>query len=525
MRRIALTLIALATAAGAAERPNILFLFADDLGRYASAYADPERPSPNDLIETPVFDRIAEQGALFTNAFVSAPSCTPCRGAVYTGRHFFRNGSSSQLHNPWSKGVPDPFAEVAGMPMVLEKGGYHIGWSLKWHTRAELIGGKRNHYAKHGKDINNYSQLVSAADDKEAEKRRILKQVRANFVDFLDAREEGQPFFYSFNPTNTHRSWVAGSGKALWGIDPDELEGRMPPFLPDVPVVREDLADYLGEAMAFDAACGVILDELEKRGESDDTLICISGDHGAPGFPAGKCNVRDFGARVLLAMRMPGKIAAGRTVEVPVSLIDLAPSFLAAAGMESPDDPDGENLLPALAEGGGDSMLRGWALIGREVHVREGRPGGLPYPVRALRTPEHLYVLNFKPERWPMGAPKAITDEHTPSRDELIRNTRIGFADIDGGPTKAWMVEERRRSELEEFTDIAWGKRPREELYILAEDPYQMDNVAMDPEHAGTRKRLSEKLMAELEASDDPRLDDAFDRSPYLPEDWDKKRR
>mgnify|MGYP001606450046 CR=1 FL=1 len=128
-------------------KPNILFLFADDLGRYASAYSDTKNPSVNDIIRTPIFDRIAEEGVYFTNAFVSAPSCTPCRGAVYTGRHFFRNGSSSQLHSPWDKAHPDPFMEIKGMPVTLEAAGYHIGYTYKWHTKMDLIG-KKNAYHK-----------------------------------------------------------------------------------------------------------------------------------------------------------------------------------------------------------------------------------------------------------------------------------------------------------------------------------------------------------------------------------------
>ena len=102
---LALLLPIAGTRAAPAGKPNILLLFADDLGRYASAYADPEKPSPNDILSTPVFDRIAKEGALFQNAYVSVPSCTPSRAALVTGRHFFRNGSHSQLHFPWQKGA------------------------------------------------------------------------------------------------------------------------------------------------------------------------------------------------------------------------------------------------------------------------------------------------------------------------------------------------------------------------------------------------------------------------------------
>ena len=500
----------------ASGRPNILFLFADDLGRYASAYADGDRPSPNDIIRTPAFDRIAKEGAVFQNTFVSAPSCTPSRSAVYTGRHFFRNGSSSQLHSPWQKGVPDPFDEITGMPNTLADAGYHIGWSHKWHLRESLMGGKKNQYSAHGGRINTYSQVVSKAEDKAAAKQAVLSAVRGNFQDFLDKRKPGQPFFYSFNPTNTHRLWERGSGKALWDLDPEKLKGKLPPFLPDNPVVREDVADYLGEAMAFDAACAELIGMLERNGELDNTLVVISGDHGIPGFPRGKTNVTDFGARVLLAMRWPEKIASGRNVGAVVSLIDLAPTFLAAAGLESADDPNGQNMLPALAPGSSDSALRGWALIGRERHVEEARDRELPYPVRAIRDADFLYVINFKPERWPMGAPGRLAAGDEPTFEQLSNNTGLAFADIDASPTKAWLVGHRKDQDLAEIIDFAWGRRPGEELYDLRKDPDQMKNLADDSAYEPIRKRLRTQLMGELTATKDPRLDsDSFDRPPY----------
>ncbi len=517
VKKIILFSITLCTASVAGDRPNILLLFADDLGRYASAYADPKNPSPNDIIKTPVFDRVAKEGALFQNAFVSVPSCTPSRAALVTGRHFFRNGSHAQLHFPWQKGAADPFDKIKGMPLVLRDGGYHIGLSLKLHMRASIFGGKQNIYDNAGSKLNQYSQFLTRAEDKDAAKQQILAEVRGNFRNFLANRGKDQPFFYSFNPTNTHRKWTQGSGKALWGLNPDDLKGRMPPVLPDVPLIREDMADYLGEVMAFDAACGELIRMLEEMGELDNTIIVISGDHGIPGFPRGKCNVHDFGSSVLLAIRWPEKIAAKRDVKVPVSLIDIAPTFLAAAGLESPDDPNGQSLLPALAKGGDDSNLRGWALIGRERHAGRARKGHIPYPVRALRTPDFLYVKNFKPERWPAGDPYQVTDSSEPSFDEIANDTYSAFPDIDMSPTKAWLVHHRKDAGMENFIEYAWGKRPVEELYDLNKDPHQTKNLATDPAYAEALLKLRDQLMTELKANDDPRLDDdAFDRAPHL---------
>ncbi|MDB4385705.1 sulfatase-like hydrolase/transferase, partial [Opitutaceae bacterium] len=357
-----LLLLSLITPVFAQDRPNILLLFADDLGRYASAYADPAKPSVDDIVSTPAFDRIAREGVLVTNAFVSVPSCSPSRAALISGRHFFRNGSHAQLHTPWNGDrANDPWNGVRGFALGLQDAGYHIGWSHKMHISEDRMGGRKRNYVKAGRNVNKFSQNVAGAPDIALAKEALYEECRQNFQAFLADRKDGQPFYYSFHPTNPHRTWIQGSGKKLWGLDPDQLEGKMPPFLPDVPIVREDLADYLGEGMAFDKSCEVILEELAKTGELDNTLIVISGDHGAPGFPRGKTNLYDFGSRVLFSARWPGQIKAGQEITRPISLIDLAPTFLAAAGLPPEPGTNGQNLLPAFKSGSPD-QLRGWAL-------------------------------------------------------------------------------------------------------------------------------------------------------------------
>jgi N-sulfoglucosamine sulfohydrolase len=158
---------------------------------------------------------------------------------------------------------------------------------------------------------------------------------------------------------------------------------------------------------------------------------------------------------------------------------------------------------------------RSCALIGREVHVGGAREGFMPYPVRALRTADFLYVRNFKPDRWPMGDPKRAAGEAIPD-EKVLQDTRAAFADIDASPTKTWLIQNRFNDGIEIILRDAWEKRPEEELYILKDDPYQVRNVAGDPAHAATLEKLRGQLMAELEAKKDPRLTDAFDRPPYL---------
>jgi N-sulfoglucosamine sulfohydrolase len=138
---------------------------------------------------------------------------------------------------------------------------------------------QRHAYEKAGKRFGQFSENVTkmAAEGKPIDeaKQVLFDEVRGNFRQFLAERDPAKPFHYWFGPTNTHRQWRQGSGKALWNIDPDALKGKLPPFLPDVPEVREDLADYLGEVAALDGAMAVLLEELKKTGEYDNTLIVV----------------------------------------------------------------------------------------------------------------------------------------------------------------------------------------------------------------------------------------------------------
>ena len=534
MTRPALVLtLLLAPAATAAEsseaaqdRPNLLFAFADDWGRYASAYAALDGDARDDLsraagFSTPNFDRVAARGALFTHAYVNAPSCTPCRSSLLTGRPFYTTGRGAILNGAvWDGSIPS-------YPEALRAGGYAVGQTYKvWSPGTPNdapIGGNRTGYEKAGSKFNRFSQFVTAADDRDAAKQKLYDEVRANFTAFLNdagADGEGRPWHYWFGPTNVHRTWVAGSGEKLWGIDPDSLEGKLPPFLPDVPVVREDFADYLGEVMAFDAALGVLLDELERRGELQNTVIAVSGDHGAPGFPRGKTNLYDFGVAVPLAIAGPN-IPGGRVVADFVTLPDLAPTFLDFAGADRPDGMTAQSLVPVLTseQAGRVDESRDAAFFGRERHVGSARTDYLPYPQRGIRTAEYLYIRNFAPDRWPQGtAPGYGEPGEMPPAGKLGSNTRAAFADVDAGPTKAWMIGQRFEPGAAAMFDLGFLRRPGEELYHVPSDPHQLTNVAADPAHAAARERLSARLMDHLRATGDPRVTGdgtTFDKPPY----------
>lgn len=496
----------------AADRPNIVMAFADDWGKYASAYGKLSPGGINDHVSTPNFDAVAEDGLLFTRAFVSAPSCTPCRSSLLSGQHFWRCNRASILQGAiWDMSIP-------AYPLLLEDSGYRIGHTYKvWSpgTPANAPhGGKPRAHNRHGSKFNQFSQSAMKNPDRDAGKRNLLEEVRKNVRSFLDADNDGkadndQPFCYWFGPTNCHRKWIAGSGKELWDIDPDSLKGKLPPFLPDVPVVREDFADYLGEAQAFDAGLGVLIEELKRINAFENTILVVSGDHGIPGITRGKCSLYDQGTQVPLAIRWPKGIAAkGRVVDDFVSLPDLAPTFLEAAGVHVPDNMTAKTLSPIFKStaSGLIDPSRDSVFTGRERHVAHARTGNKPYPQRAIRTDRYLYIINFKPDRWPMGTgPGFGADKSTmPDYETLRENTFAAFGDLDASPTKAWVIT--HREEAPEFFEYAVGRAPEFELYDLKKDPHCIKNLVELKSANQIRENLHRRLTSELEMTGDPRV-------------------
>ena len=158
-------------------------------------------------------------------------------------------------------------------------------------------------------------------------------------------------------------------------------------------------------------------------------------------------------------------------------------------------------------------------IVGRERHVAAARTGNLPYPQRAIRTRDFLYIRNFKPDRWPMGtgpgygAPAAPM----PSVDALTNNTFAAFGDLDASPTKAWIATHPNEAGGR-FFNIAFGLRPEEELFDLRTDPHQTKNVAQEKDYADVRRKLSTRLMKVLKETEDPRVTGdgtTFDKPPF----------
>lgn len=441
------------------RRPNILVAIADDWSwMHAGAYGDP-------AVRTPTIDRLAGEGIRFEHAYVAAPSCSPSRAALLTGQYPHRLEEGSQL---WGF-LPGRFDVY---PELLAHTGYHAGSTRKGWGPGRL-------------------EPAGRTEDPAGAKVQ-------DFTAFMAARPDGAPFVFWFGSQDPHRPYDLGSG-ARAGIDPARVV--VPPFLPDTPEVRGDIADYLFEVERFDRELGEIVAALEAAGELDQTLLVVTSDNGMP-FPRAKATLYDAGTRVPLVMRWPGQVPPARVSQAMVSLVDLAPTFLDVAGLPASADMSGRNLRPLWT--GADDAARDRVFLERERHANVRR-GDLSYPVRAVRTRDHLYIRNIAPDRWPAGDPE-------------LHHSVGPFGDIDDGPTKQLLLRRRDDPVIAPFFRLATSKRPGEELYALADDPHQLTNVADRTEHAPALGRLRAMLDSWMRDTGDPRAttnDDRWERYPY----------
>lgn len=445
---VLLVIIGISVESGAQgqDRPNILFLIADDWSYgHAGIYGDR-------VVKTPYIDAVGREGAVFQNAFAAAPSCTPSRAAILTGKfpHELEAGASLWGYLP---------KKYINYPRVLEQAGYHVGLSGKgWGPGNFEAGGYEHNPA--GKPYK-------------------------SFALFMEDRPAGKPFSFWFGSQNPHRPYEPGSG-ARSGMDPGEV--RVPGWLPDTPEVRSDILDYYWEVEQFDRQLGEIITLLKQNGEYENTLIIITSDNGMP-FPRAKANLYDPGAKIPLIMSMKGKINPGTQVEEFVSLTDMAPTILELTGQEAVKEMTGASLWPLLR--GKKVNGRKMVFVERERHanVREAELG---YPARGIRTDEYLYIRNYEPDRWPAGDP------------ELYHS--VGpYGDIDASPSKEYILSNRTEVTVAPFFKMAFAKRNADELYDLKADPDQLNNVASDKKYRKIRDGLKKQLNDWQLKTGDPR--------------------
>ncbi len=330
----------------------------------------------------------------------------------------------------------------------------------------------------------------------------------ANFNDFLDAAPKDKPWCFWYGSIEPHRAYEYGSGVAKGGKKLSDID-HVPAFWPDNETVRNDLLDYAFEVEHYDRHLGRMLENLEKRGLLENTLIIVTSDHGMP-FPRSKGNANPMANHVpFAAMWAKGIHKPGRVIDDFVSFIDIAPTFAELAGLKWEETgmapTSGHSLTDIFfADNGGQvTAARDHVLIGKE-RTDVGRPHDWGYPIRGIINKNFCYLQNFEPSRWPGGNPET------------------GYMDCDAGATKTNLIDAHRQNPADPFWALAFGLRPGEEFYDLKKDPDFMTNGAADPALAAARTKLHDQLYAELKQQGDPRMEghgDIFDKYEHAAKD------
>ncbi len=457
--------------AGATEKPNILFIIADDASRHFSdAYGC-------SWIKTPNIDRLSKSGLVFENAYTPTAKCSPCRAAILTGR------------NPWQlEDAADhqgffPLKFKAFSEALLESGVYVGGEGKTWAPGVAMTAdGKRRDFG-----FNN-----------------SFKTREVTFFEgFLKAKPADKPFFYWFGSKYPHRPYAPDCGLAA-GKKPEEID-RVPGIWPDNEIVRRDMLDYAVQIEAFDKQVGELMSLLEASGEASNTLVIVTSDNGMP-FPRAKGHEYNIANHLPLVAYWPnGIVRSGRRVPAFVSFIDFAPTFLELLGVDGVKG----GMFPITGRSFTDLLrdkpeqVRDFVIMGRERNgniFRPGTPSGLGYPIRSIRKGNLFYNRNFEPDRWPCGNPE------------------LGLKDTDKGPAMNFMES---LGDQNIFWQNAFGKRPAEELFDLSKDPDCLNNLAENPEYKKNLAALRKQLTAELIKQNDPRIlgqGDVFDH--YFGAKW-----
>lgn len=452
-----------------ANRPNFLFIMTDDQSwRHVGCYGDK-------AVRTPLIDALAEKGIRFTNTYCAAPSCSPSRAAILTGQDIFRLEEGGVLTG-FIREKFDVF------PLLLEESGYAIGNTGKPYA-PRTKGAPGAHEAPVGKEYN--KKTIPAPDG--------IKPIdyAANFEAFLDEKPTESPFFFWFGTSEPHLPHAEGRGKDT-GISSSAIE--VPDFYPDATEIRDGLSDYLAEIEWADKMVERIVKTLEEKQMIENTVVVFTSDNGMP-FPRAKATLYDYGVRMPLIVRWDNHIEPGRVVTDPVSLMDLAPTFLELSGLPVPSAMTGRSLksIFGTTESGRVDRSREFVVTAIEKHV-PARPQNLGYPRRALHTEEWTYIRNYEPSRYPGGHPETIIPDWG------------NYGDIDPSIIKTFLMANQNHPDISPFFELGFGKVPAEELYYKSDDPDMVENLAGDPKHQATLLEFRKKLEDYLTRNNDPRM-------------------
>ncbi len=446
--QILLLLLVAGSLPAAETRPNIVWIFGEDMGPELRCYGDKQAITPN-------MDRLAREGARYTHCFTHAPVCAPSRSGLITGQYPTTIGTHhmrSHLNNP-----PPMFTEY------LKKAGYTICWPTK---------------AGFGKTDFNFDVPQDAFD------------VTGDWTQ----KKPKEPFFGFFNITWSHESKIRAESKLFQELTAklkpserhDPAKMVVPPYHPDAPEVRRDLANYYDLVTAVDKKMGEVLDTLEKWSIASNTVVILTGDHGR-GLPRSKRWVYDSGIHVPLIVRWPGKVKAGEVRGDLVSFIDFAPTMMSVVGIseEDPTHPHGPRIWVQggqTASGSANEIyppMEGIVFLGDNTQKRQyifaarDRMDETYDRIRAVRDKQFKYIRNFEPQL--PYAQRVAYGEEMPTMQVW----------------RKWNAEGKLNAAQKLFFAPT---KPKEELYDCKADPHEIKNLAANKKYEPKLKELRAAL-------------------------------
>ena len=448
----------------AISAPNLVLFVTDDMGADAGCYGNP-------VIQTPNLDALAKSGIRMMHAFCTTASCSASRSVILTGLY---NHANAQFGHEHSYHHFRTYDNVKSLPVLLSAAGYRTARIGKFHVGPE--------------DVYKFDKALPGNG-------RSPVQMANNCRDFL-AEKSDKPFFLYFCTADPHR----GGGKiGKEELAPDAFGNRpqgwpgikevkydpkdviVPPFLPDTPACRAELAQYCQSVSRIDQGLGRLMEILKETGHDEDTLVIFTSDHGIA-FPGAKTNLYEGGMRVPMVVRLPGKESGdrsqqseGRTCHAMVNHADLTPTLLDFAGALPQDHKfHGRSWKEAVTE----ENPKGWDEVNASHTFHEIT---MYYPMKVVRTRTHKLIWNIA---YPLPFPFAS----------------------DLWEASTW------QDVFQHGADAAYGKRsvrqyinrPQFELYDLAADPDETKNLAVDPQHARLLAELKAKLKAFQKRTEDP---------------------
>ena len=483
----ALALVAAAQGAAPA-RPNILFVLSDDHSYpFLSCYGDSN-------VRTPNLDRLAAGGMRFHRFFTVAPQCVPSRAGYLTGR-----SAIAARMTRFSAALPRD--EVTFLELLRQQGGYHTGIAGR---SFHLDGSARSGSARGGPEIRAIMDrhgMRTFADRVDYLQTGSDEQAVEQTEEFLRGVPAGKPFALWLNFSDPHHVWNAPTE-----FRPSPASLKLPPHWPDLPGMREQLADYCAEVNRLDSTMGRVLALLERLGRANDTLVVFAGDNGAA-LPHGKGSLYDPGCNVPLVIRWPGVVRPDGESRALLSGEDIAPTLLAAAGLAPGPRMSGVSFLP---------LLRGEAFTPRRhVFTERGPHGSAPVTVnmrssgydlsRAVRSDRYKFIYNCTP--W------------------------IPYSPVDSAGGAAWraITAAHAAGELTSGLATTYFSQPRPvyELYDLESDPSELRNLSGSPAlrevEQGLRVALAEKMILDWDYLPLPDVDSLATDGSSSPKKTKKK--